>query len=641
MGLKKIKSKPEVTGYFNFIAVPSKNSPNIPNLGNTFTLANGLIASACPFVKIQSYSVFIAGKILSILPDDCKLPDYTNKSEELAARLYGKYGSDFYSLLDGNFLILLYDENKNKFWIFNNRYQATSLYYYLDDNIFIFANSLERLLSILPFKPLFEKKSIPSFLNTGFSWTEKTQFKNVFRLLPACGLQVKEKKIDLIHHWDKEFVFNRKPFKDIENKLDEYERLFSASIKNFLDRNNPKEVGCFLSGGHDTSFVFIQAAKLLKKPIHTFTVSFKNFGFDEGPKAKYLTDMFGGIHHKVIVENKHLDLIPRMIKIVEEPLSGGSFPIFVCCLEVSKYVDSVLTGDGGDTLWGEYYPVAEWHKYLKHLPYFVRKLIHNMNKTLLKFNDWERFWESEHVFSLFAEKNMYGNFFRRLCSYRHFDDEFLKRLLNPEAFKNNSVNKCALDIKFNRNNFFDALVETKMFYGLYQYMIPPTQKPLESFGVKFFPPYLNFKIINFINSLPEGWLNGGTSFRKLANDAHKRRFHKKALLRYLPQKYVYSAQQSLDVPFHSFLNDRPQILSKLLTRLKKRRWFNDYELEKIFNEFPKQKAKPYELCELKNHGYRIFCLLTLEIWCMEFLDRDSKQKRIINEDIPLEDYLFL
>jgi len=641
MNYKTTKYPQKIAGYCNLDKKSNKQLQNIPQLRDNLLLDSGAVVSDYPFTKIRGYNICIAGKILSVLNNDYQLSDYDDNPAELVAELFRKYGPSFQQLLDGVFIILLHDEEKKEFLIFNNRYQATSLYYYLDDNIFIFANSLKLLLKITPFKPVFDKRSIPSFLNTGFSCTEKTQFKNFFRLLPTYRLSVREKEINFAHHWDKEFVFNRKPFIDIEKKLDEYEELFSTSIKNFIDKNNPEELGCFLSGGHDTSFVFIQAAKLFKKPIHTFTASFKNFGFDESPKAKYLTDMFKGIHHKVLVENKHLDLIPKMTRMIEEPVPGGAFPIFVCCLEASKYVDSLLTGDGGDSMWGEYYPVAQWHKYIKHLPFFARNMIHKINKQVLKFNDWERFWESEHVFSLFAKRDMYENFFNRLSSYRHFNDEFLGRILNRKAFSDTGVNRSMHDMKFNKENFFDMLVEAKMFYGVYQYMMPPTQKPLDTLGVNFFTPYLNSKVLNFINCLPENWLNGGNALKKLTNDAHKRKFHKMALLRYLPKRYVYSAQQSLDVPFHSFLNLRHAILDNLLKRLKRRGWFNNNILDDVFNEFLRQKPKPHEIIELKHHGYRIFCLLTLEVWCMEFLDKDLKQQRVVNEDISLEDYLSL
>jgi asparagine synthase (glutamine-hydrolysing) len=192
-----------------------------------------------------------------------------------------------------------------------------------------------------------------------------------------------------------------------------------------------------------------------------------------------------------------------------------------------------------------------------------------------------------------------------------------------------------MNIPFTKDNFHDALVEAKMFYGVYVYNIPMNQKPIESFGLNFYTPYLNKKVIEFINSLPEEWINGGNTFQKLTNYAVRRKFHKMALLRYLPKRYVYGLQQSFDVPWHVLFNKRPGILNKLLVRLKKRGWYNNKELEKLFKEFPRQKAKPHEILELKHHGYRIYSLLVFEVWCMEFLDNIKTKKK----NISLEDYL--
>lgn len=543
-------------------------------------------------------------------------------------------------MIDGYFLIFIYDENEKSLKIYNSPYEATNLYYYLDDKIFIFGDSLKRLLDNLPFKPEFDYNSIPSFLSTGFSFTEKTQFKNIFRLLPTFIISVKGGKVNFNNYWKTQFKFQRKSFDNLKKHLDRYEEIFRQSIRNYLDYAKPKKLGCFLSGGQDTTFVYIQASKVFKKPIHTFTASFENFGFDEAPKAKAITEMFGGVHHRVLVGPQHLDIIPEMVRTVEEPVSGASLPIYVCAKEAAaKHVDTILTGDAGDTLWNEYYPVAEWHKYFKHLPIFVREFLHKLSRTAIRLNDWERLWEFEHICALFAKNNIYEDFFRRLCTYRHFNEEFLEKILNPKLLQKLKKNECMLNIPFSSNNFSDTLIEAKMFYGVYMYMIPPTQKPLESRGVKFYTPYFNHDLIEFITSIPEEWVNGGSTFKKLCNDAIKRRFHKMALLRYLTPRYVYSLQQSFDVPFHVLFNERPKILEKLLIRLKRRRWYKNEVLDNLFEEFAQQEAKPHELYELKNHGYRIYSLLTFEVWCMEFLDNFTlnKSRRVI----PLERYLSL
>ena len=77
--------------------------------------------------------------------------------------------------------------------------------------------------------------------------------------------------------------------------------------------------------------------------------------------------------------------------------------------------------------------------------------------------------------------------------------------------------------------------------------------------------------------------------------------------------------------------------AKLLRRVILEVIVNEDFLERLFDEFPRQTVKPHEILELKHHGYRIFSLLTLEVWCMEFLDRSPGGPG--EEDPPLEEYL--
>jgi asparagine synthase (glutamine-hydrolysing) len=597
------------------------------------------VNSSTTFTRVSNHEILLLGTIFDVLDRSLSLALYRDNMPQLISRLFAAHGPACATMLDGFFLLIIHDTVSKDIFIINNRYQATQLYYTIHAHILYFAHSLKLLLTILPFSPRLDLAAIPSFLQTGFSYTEKTQFQDIARLLPTQYLHIHEGKLTLSDHWQGEYRFDRKPILDTTSRLNEYETLFRTSIHNFIDATQPQELGCFVSGGHDTSYTFIQATKVFPRPIHSFTGSFENFGFDENPKAQYLINKFGGIHHPIVIGEHSLRYVPWMVYLSEEPLSGGAFPIFVCLLEASKYVDGMLSGDAGDTLWGEYYPVNEWHKYLCHVPLPFRKLLKNINSFFLRLTDWERLSESDHVFSLFAQRDIYHDFFSRLCTYRHYNNAFLRELLDPDLFKDIVTNKCMIDVPFNKHNLFDALVEAKMLYGLYQYMLPPNQKPLQALGVDHYSPYLNHTLINFINALPEKCLNDGTSLQKLTNDAHRRKLHKLAMLKYLPKRYVYSAQQSLDVPFHSFLKQRSALLTILLNRLRRRGFFNNKSLDRLFREFPLQQSKPHEIIELKHHGYRIFCLLTFEIWGMQFLDHDKHLHIPTQNTLSLEDYL--
>jgi len=631
--------RPDIIGYYIFNNARSEQSPSLPQYPfrvNTNTLQ---LVSSQSLTTIGNVSLIISGDITNVLDAEFSLAAYRHRIHELVYGLYKKHGGQCSEFLEGLFSIYLYDATKKECFIFNNRYQSTGVYYYTTDSYCVFSSSLKLLLSALGHDVVFDVTSIPSFLRTGFSYTEKTQFKNIFRLLPTFYLHCTPDTHAVCNHWGNEYTFNRKPIEDVEKKVDEYETLFRASIKNYLDSVKPDSLGCLLSGGHDTSYIFLQSAQLFHKPVHAFTGTFEHFGFDESPKARFVTDRFGGIHHKVLVGEKALDLLPLMTRVLEEPLSGGAFPIFCCMREAAKYCDCVFTGDAGDTLWGEYYPVSEWHRYMRHIPHWLRKGMFSLNNVLRGMTDWERLWESEHVFRLFAQKDMYADFFGRLCTYRHYNADWMRSLLDTSLFPSIEGNSCMFDIPFTKETLFDTLVEAKMFYGMHPYMQPPGQRSLEAWGARYFAPYYNRELITFINSLPQEWLNGGSSLSKLTNNAHKRLLHKKALLRYLPQQYVYSAQQSFDVPFHSFLTKRPEVLTRLCKSLKKRGWFNEKTLNKLFEEFPKQKVKPHELHELKHHGYRIFCLLTLEVWYREFFELRNEVRTITDTPMPLEEYL--
>ena len=586
------------------------------------------------FTEIGGRHYLLFGEVYALLGEGLSLSEYRDREAALLHELYLQHGHGLQKILDGDFVALVFDGPRGQLNIYNSRYQATRLYYYLDGRLFAFASSLSTLLDNLPDTPALREPSVAAFLDTGFTKTERTQLENIHRLLPTASLHLDGQQVRASSHWHGEYRFDRRPFSDLARKVSAYEHEYRGGIANFLEAARPAEVGCLLSGGHDTSYTLIQAARVFHRPIHTFTAAFAGSPFDESPKARYVSELCGAVHHRVEVGPRALDQIPRLVRATEEPVSGGSLPIYCCAAEASRHVEAVLAGDAGDTLWGEYYPVAQWHRLLRTLPSPALRLLHGLNRAALKVIDWERLWESEHVLSLFAERDMYRDFFTRLCTYRHFSREHLSRCLSREYLAAAEENACLIELPFNRDNFFDALVEAKMLYGVYLYMVPPTQKSLESFGLKFYSPYNNIKLINFINALPEEWLNSGSTLQKLTNSALQRRFHKQALLKYLPGSYVDTLQQSLDVPFHSLFRGRHEILESLLARLMQRPWFNSEYLERLFNEFPLQKVKPHELMELKHHGYRIYSLLTFEVWCMQFLDRIDR-----SEDLPLEQYL--
>ncbi len=584
----------------------------------------------------DQYIIALEGTLVGPLLDKTRDTSSREKQIQIAKELFEQKRAEASKGLDGIHLLFIHDKSTGESFVFNNRYQASSGYYFDCDDYFVFSKKLENIIGIENFAVEVYAPSVLGFLSNGFTISDKTQVHGIKKLLPSFYIKFKGGQLKLRHHWDSEIEFRRQKFSDVEKKVDEYEAVYHDSIENYFQAKQSQEVGTLLSGGHDTSFVMIQASKAHNKPVHAFTGTFPGWAFSEGDYARNICEKFGGRFHEVPFLPEDVDLVVQLIRSCEEPVVGSSLPLFKIANEASQKVDTMMGGDGGDTLWGEYYPVGEYHRWVKNLPTGVRKFFHQMSKILLKVTDWERFWELEHVAGLFAEENFYDDFMRKLCTYRHFNDKYMRQLLSPGFAGDFQASRSILEIPFTKENFDNSLIEGKLFNAFYTYQSFHTTKGLEYFGLELYLPTIQKDVIDFITNLPLEWINGGTTFHRLVNSKTiNRRLHKLALSRYLKREEIYN--RSYDIPWYRILKPRHHVLDLLEKRLVKRGWFHEGEIRKLFQEFRDQEAKDHELLELKHHGYRIFTLLSLEIWATEYLD--GKYKLPAPGLGDLEDYL--
>lgn len=572
----------------------------------------------------DSYRLFLSGYILQ-------------QNKELATedilKTYTETKDSFLDSVDGNFMIFVFDKTDNLLKVINSRHNSYAAYIYENKDFTIISSSINNILSILPQRPDFNKNALSNFLATGFNRSTEMQFKNIYRLQASHMITFDKAFPERKSYWNMPFC--RREIVDINEKINTYERLFRNSVDTFIDVSKTKDLGCFLSGGQDTSMTFMYASKKHKNPVHTFTASFPYLKYNENDKARQVSDTFSGIHHSVPITEDTLDLIPQMVQTTEEPLSGGTLAIYACAKCASKYTDAIITGDGGDTYWGEYFPIAAWSRILSPLPYPIRKTAHAILYILSKATNYERFAEAEHVFKAFAQKDIFNDFFTNIFSYRQFDKKLLTSLLKEPYLAESSHKPYHYKIPFTKENMFDNLIESKILYGVLQYMNPPTEKSLNSFGIDFFTPYNNKALRDFLNTLPEDALNKGTIFAKALNMATKRMLHKQLMLRYFPQEFVFSSQQSLDMPYVYLIQKKKHLSDILLDCLIARGWYNEKTLRKIFTEFSSQKISQKESCLLRHHGYRIYSMLTFEVWAQIFLDK----KVVPSTDTKLEDFL--
>ena len=130
------------------------------------------------------------------------------------------------------------------------------------------------------------------------------------------------------------------------------ERLHTA-VARCLEDEAPAQVGCFLSGGLDSSTVLGLLSEIGGRPAQAFTIGFKPAGFDESAYAALAAEHFGARHDSYYLEPADvLEGLPKVAAAYDEPFANSSaLPAYYCALRAKRAgVEVMLAGDGGDEL---------------------------------------------------------------------------------------------------------------------------------------------------------------------------------------------------------------------------------------------------------------------------------------------------
>ncbi len=301
----------------------------------------------------------------------------TRSDTEVILHGYEEWGKHVVEQLRGMFAIALWDERNQRLLLARDRFGVKPLVYAQHKERLVFASTVSALLAEGSVAPRANLDALDALFTLGFIPAPLTMFEGVLQLPAAHCLIFENGRAQLERYWDLEFTRERASALSWEEAVAQFRAQLNQAVE--MRRMSQVPLGALLSGGIDSTTVVALLQKQSPEPIDTVSIGFESPNYDESAYACAAARHLGTRHHALTFTEKDLDLLPQVIRQLEQPqCSATSVPIYLLyqkCREVGLTV--VLTGEGADELLGGYH----WYRgdaqaqRLLHLPAPLRRLV--------------------------------------------------------------------------------------------------------------------------------------------------------------------------------------------------------------------------------------------------------------------------
>jgi len=512
----------------------------------------------------------------------------TESDTEVLLKLLIAEGKDAINKLNGFFAFAFYDELKGELLVARDRFGIKPLYYYTDEDKFIFGSEMKSLMRA-GIATEIDESALFTYLQLNYLPAPFSMIKGVAKLMPGQMITVRKKEVILSTYYSQSASFDDTYQGSYEEAQTELKALLERSITDRLVADVP--LGSFLSGGVDSSIISAIARKH-HQDLRTFSIGYSDSPFfDETAYAEAVAKHIGSKHQ---VFSLHLDdlksYLPKMLSHFSEPFADSSaLPVFALIQLTKQEVTVALSGDGADELFGGYNKHAAlyrlWNPGLKEktvaalgglwsgLPKSRNSSLGNLFRQLHKFseasklNPQDQYWLLASLQS--AEKAKY------------MMDEQLLATLDEQPF---NEWKSALLSGIKANSINSAL-EVDQSFVLQGDMLPKVDLMSMAHGLEVRVPFLDHAVVTFANSLPNDFKLNAKMKKRILQDAFRDQ---------LPAKIYNRPKHGFEVPLLNWMQTglRADIENKWLNadKIKSQAIFNTEAIsnlkKKLFSNNP-------------------------------------------------------
>lgn len=281
-------------------------------------------------------------------------PFRTKSDTEIILALYRQHGSGFVTLLPGMFAFAIWDDQQQELFCARDRFGEKPLYYAIGSHgEFIFSSEIKGVLASGLVEPVLDQDAVERYLQRQCVRTDQSIYRNIKALPPGNCLRYRDGIVEVSRYW-----VSPKIEGDIDTceAVEQFRALLLKSVQRQLVADVP--VGVFLSGGLDSSTICLLASQL-KSGLKSFSFDFQG-DHSEVVHARAVAKAYGLQHIELTSQCTNIaDQLWRMQEVYDEPFADSSnIPTYMLCGEARQHMKVVLTGDGGDELFGGY----QWYK---------------------------------------------------------------------------------------------------------------------------------------------------------------------------------------------------------------------------------------------------------------------------------------
>jgi asparagine synthase (glutamine-hydrolysing) len=525
---------------------------------------------------------------------------YTSSDTETIVHAYEQWGDDAFRRLRGMFGIAVWDAVNRTLLLARDRAGQKPVHYVERGGRLYFGSEIKSLIAAGAVEPRLDLAALDHYLAFLYTPRDASIFENVRKLPPGHFLKWQDGRTEVHRYWQ---VPAEETFHGSEDDAVEgLTRVLQDAVASHMVSDVP--LGAFLSGGVDSSAVVGMMSRVSSRPVKTFSIGFDDPEFDELEHARTVARHFGTDHHEFVVKPDGLSILDELIAHFDEPFADSSaIPTWYVSEIARKHVTVVLSGDGGDELFGGY------DRYIPHprvrkfdalglpglraaagvawplLPHGTRGknfLRHVAKDSIGRYLDSMTLFPSDERAALYSDG--------ATAALRNATEQRLARHFHR-------FGALPHDSRMMRFDFETYLPED---------VLVKVDRMSMAHSIESRVPLLDNEVIDFAASLPA---------RFKIRDGRRKHVLKRALEPLLPAGILNRRKQGFGVPLGNwFRGGLTGLFSDVLDapRTRQRGYFEPAFVSRLLRE---------HLTGQRDHTSRLWQLLVFELWHRQYLDR--------------------